>query len=117
MGEDQQPQQQNRWGDPISEERQNELRGYLERWENEQDHGERMGPFGNGPGEAPVPLTGADVFWLAEQEVRDRGMGTLSNLHLERVRDRGMGALSTLRLEGAHRTRAHPDVAACVRAH
>jgi hypothetical protein len=59
MGEDQQPQipqegagerePQNRWGDPISEERQNELRGYLDRWENEQDHGERTVPSGRLP--------------------------------------------------------------------
>src|SRR5260221_11372319 len=50
-----------RWGDPISEERQAELQDYLDRWqaETEAEHGERKGPF------AGVPLTGADVFYLA----------------------------------------------------
>ncbi len=30
MGDEQQPQ--NKWSDPISEERQRELQGYLDRW-------------------------------------------------------------------------------------
>jgi hypothetical protein len=34
-----------RWGDPISAERQRELQGYLDRWAQEQDHGERKGAF------------------------------------------------------------------------
>jgi hypothetical protein len=36
-----------RWGDPISAERQAELQGYLDRWAAETDHGERAGPFDN----------------------------------------------------------------------
>src|ERR1044071_1285219 len=59
-----------RWGDPISEERQAELQGYLDRWEAETDHGERKGPFDLGASRTGiphgVPLTGADVSWLAE---------------------------------------------------
>ncbi len=50
-----------RWGDPIGEERQAALQGYLDGWVAETDHGERKGPFSG------VPLTGADVSWLAER--------------------------------------------------
>ncbi len=70
------------WGDPISEERQAELQGYLDRWQAESDHGERTGPFGAGPGKWGVALTGADVFWLAEQSGREM-LGAVLNLHLE----------------------------------
>jgi uncharacterized protein YjbI with pentapeptide repeats len=63
-----------KWGDPISEERQAELQGYLDRWEVEIDHGERKGPFDTEPGKSGVWLTGADVSWLAEQ---------VANLHVE----------------------------------
>jgi uncharacterized protein YjbI with pentapeptide repeats len=55
-----------RWGDPISEQRQAELQGYLDRWEAETDHGERKGPF-DSFGKLTVRLTGADITWLAEQ--------------------------------------------------
>jgi len=117
MSEDQQPL--NRWGDPISEERQNVLRGYLDRWENEQDHGERKGPFDSGPDRTRVPLTGADVFWLTER-VRDKDMGTLSNLleeadlreaHLEQA------FLSAAHLEGAFLSAAHLEGAFLSAAH
>src|SRR5258707_7969519 len=85
------------WGQPISEERQAELRGYLERWEAETDHGERIGPFYG------VYLTGADVFWLVEQAGRDE-IGDMP-LHLERVRLAGAhleeAYLSGVHLEGA----------------
>jgi hypothetical protein len=35
----------------------------LRAWKEEEDHGERPGPF------AGIPLTGADVFWLATQSL------------------------------------------------
>jgi hypothetical protein len=47
------------WGDDISEVRTAELESRLGAWEQETDHGARLGPF---DGE---PLTGADVLWLA----------------------------------------------------
>jgi hypothetical protein len=75
----------NRWDDPISEERQAELQGYLDRWQAETDHGERRGPFDKSPGELGVSLTGADVAWLADQSGRDRN-GGVPNLHLEGAR-------------------------------
>jgi len=68
------------WGDSISMERQQELQGYLDRWEAESDHGERKGPFDTQRmEERPLTsqgvikdrnterlnLTGADVCWLA----------------------------------------------------
>jgi hypothetical protein len=62
------------WGQAISAERQAELQVYLDRWEAETDHGQRQGPFDRegreGTGDTVPRLTGADVFWLAEQ-VRD----------------------------------------------
>ncbi len=112
MSEDQQPQpqEQNRWGDPISAERQNELRGYLDRWKNEQNHGERRGPFDGGPSEAGVPLTGADVSWLAKQSGRG-AFWQVSNLHLEGA------VLNGARLEGAVLNGAHLEGAALNEAH
>ena len=70
-----------RWGDPISAERQAELQGYLDRWEAETDHGTRKGPF-DGVRLSDLRLTGADVSWLAEQSGRDQ-YGQVPNLHLE----------------------------------
>jgi Pentapeptide repeats (8 copies) len=72
-----------RWGDPISEQRQAELQGYLDRWAAETDHGERRGPFDE------AQLTGAEVFWLAG-----------------RVRT-AYGSVPELRLEGADLRNAH----------
>src|SRR5262249_33113960 len=60
-----------RWGEPISKERQAELDGYLQRWEAEErpggpGHGERAGPFAGATAPEPgVLLTGADVCYLA----------------------------------------------------
>jgi hypothetical protein len=72
-----------RWGDPISEERQAELQGYLDRWQAETDHGERKGPFHKQPGQhMGITLCGADVSWLAEQSGRGE-YGAVPNLHLE----------------------------------
>lgn len=60
-----------RWGDPISEERQAELQGYLDRWQTGNDHGARTGPFDRAglsdEEQERIKLTGADVFWLAER--------------------------------------------------
>jgi uncharacterized protein YjbI with pentapeptide repeats len=82
-----------RWGDPISEQRQAELQGYLDRWQAETDHGERKGPF------AVVRLTGADARWVADR-VRD-WLGSVGNLHLEEA------DLSSAHLEGADLSSAH----------
>jgi uncharacterized protein YjbI with pentapeptide repeats len=114
-----------RWGDPISEERQAELQGYLDRWAAETDHGERRGPFDlwereGQAGEIKIyrlNLTGADIYWLAEK-VRaplrlagvsvskigghsffgggDIDLSIVPDLHLERA------ALQSAHLEGAH---------------
>jgi uncharacterized protein YjbI with pentapeptide repeats len=86
-----------KWGDPISEERQNELRGYLDRWENEQDRGERKGPFDG------ASLTGADVVWLAEQVRHDYGW--VESLHLEGA-DLREAHLEGVYLIGTHLERA-----------
>jgi uncharacterized protein YjbI with pentapeptide repeats len=100
-----------RWGDSISEERQAELQSYLDRWAAETEHGERVGPFDNHPDEFfGVPLTGADVSWLAEQSGRD-GIGSVANLHLEGADLRGAhlerAGLREAHLEGANLSVAH----------
>jgi hypothetical protein len=85
-----------RWGGPISADRQAELQGYLDRWAAETNHGERTGPFDwlGEPGEQR--LTGADVFWLAQQSGLNT-LGQVPNLHLEGER-----------LEDAHLVHAGP---------
>jgi hypothetical protein len=71
------------WGQPIRPERQAKLQGYLDRWQEETDHGERKGPFDREPGAVyGVRLSGADVSWLAELSGRDE-YRRLPNLHLE----------------------------------
>jgi uncharacterized protein YjbI with pentapeptide repeats len=103
-----------RWGDPISEERQAELQGYLDRWEAEKDHGERRGPFSrwglSGEERERLQLTGADVYWLAGRSERNEFDG-MSNLHLE-------GAdLSEAHLEGAWLNEAHLEGGLLQRTH
>jgi hypothetical protein len=88
-----------RWGDPISEERQAELRGYLDRWVAETDHGAQRGAFDRRTLYG-VTLTGADVSWLAEQSGRDVN-GAVQNLHLEWAR------LEEAHLEGAALSNVH----------
>jgi uncharacterized protein YjbI with pentapeptide repeats len=89
-----------RWGDPISEKRQAELQGYLDRWSAETDHGERKGPFDKESGQnTGVSLTGADVSWLDQQRRTDAG--TAPHLHL------GGAYLGLTHLEGATLSEAH----------
>ena len=94
------------WGDPISEARQRALQGTLDTWNAPQaDHGQRKGPFDD------VYLSGADVFWLAEQ-IQDEqskrkvgneasAIGNVPHLHLEGAK------LSTAQLKGAKLSTAH----------
>lgn len=94
----------NKWGDLISEERQAELQGYLDRWASETDHGGRKGPFDKTPTQpAGVNLTGADVYWLAG-EVRD-ALGHVGGLHLEGAYVGGQHLVGA-QLYGAHLERA-----------
>jgi hypothetical protein len=98
------------YGQPISEERQAELQGYLDRWQAEADHGERQGPFDHGPYMKGVWLTGADVSWLAEQSGYNN-FGQVPILHLE-------GALlNQAHLEGAFLGEAHLERASLYKAH
>jgi hypothetical protein len=60
-----------KWGDSISPDRQAELQGYLDRWQAETGHGKGSEPF------AGVRLTGADVFWLAEQSGHNEDGGSV----------------------------------------
>jgi hypothetical protein len=95
-----------RWGDPISEERQAELQGYLDRWEAETDHGKRKGPFDQEMRVNPrLQLTGADVFWLAAESGRSPLVGAVQNLHLEGVH-LANSHLEQANLRGAHLERA-----------
>jgi hypothetical protein len=98
-------------GDPINDVRKAELQSYLGRWTAETDH---RRPYDKQPGkQSGVPLTGADVFWLAEQ-VRDAD-GLVPNLHLEGAfldEAHLEGArLVRARLEGAYLRGAHLKVA------
>ena len=97
-----------RWGDPISEERQAELKGLLDRWAAETDHGGRKGPFDKASRQDMlVPRTGADVFWLA-QNVR-----TLSGAGPARYVDgiNVSGVEPRLHLEGMNLAGAHLEEA------
>src|SRR5690242_1647704 len=93
-----------RWGDPIREERQAELQGYLDLWESEIGYSARRGPFDSdgwkGTGTAGPHLTGADVFWLAEQSEHGR-FGGVPYLHLEGA-ILGWTHLEGTDLRGAH---------------
>jgi uncharacterized protein YjbI with pentapeptide repeats len=105
-----------RWGDPISEERQGELQGYLDRWAAETDHGERKGPFDSrllsGEEKKRHLLTGADVSWLAEHSgyLRDPEL-SVPHLHLESAN------LNWAHLEGAVFANAHLESANLYEAH
>jgi len=52
-------------GEPISENRQAALQGYLDRWQESMNYGERKGPFDK------IPLTSANSSWPAKQSGRD----------------------------------------------
>ena len=93
------------WGDPISEDRQQELLGMLTAWDAPNaNHGERKGPFDRSgltfEEQQRVQLTGADVSWLAEQSGCDQD-GLMLNLHLEGA------SLFAAHLEEATRAGAH----------
>lgn len=110
-----------KWGDPISEERQAELRALFERqkeWvaQSEATRGESV--FKG------VKLTGADVYWLAEWSAR-YVLGTDSQTHRsEEVEEARLMAFilpelgaSTLHLEEADLFRAHLEGAKLDGAH
>ena len=103
-----------KWGDPISKERQAELRAILDAWNAETEHGKRHGPF------AGVRLTGADVGWLAEQSRREE-YGGIPHLHLEQadLRDAHLeqADLREAHLEEAHLREAHLEKASLTWAH
>ncbi len=105
----------NGWGDPISEQRQAELQGFLDRWQAESDHGERKGPFDRAELRVEEQvrryLTGADVFWLAEQSGRSPNDSMVPNLHLE-----GAGLFGA-HLERASLGQAHLEGAVLIRAY
>lgn len=85
------------WGDPISAERQAELRTLAERqqaWVAQPEATRGDSAFEG------VRLTGADVYWLAEASGRDE-FGGLPNLHLEGAN------LNGAQLEGAHLSFVH----------
>src|SRR5579884_2411910 len=85
------------WGDPISEKRQAELRGYLGTWDSEPDDSARKSPFDKQPGErSGVKLSGADVYWLVEHM---NEMATLTgSIHIR---------IPVLHIEGADLNWAH----------
>jgi Pentapeptide repeats (8 copies) len=77
------------YGQPLSPQREQELQDLLDAWNApDADHGERRGPFDG------VPLTGAEVSWLAERVRND--FGFVPDLHLEGA------ALTRVQLQGAN---------------
>ncbi|HUY78698.1 MAG TPA: hypothetical protein VMV29_18140, partial [Ktedonobacterales bacterium] len=82
------------WGDAIEEGRKQALWGRLRAWWEEQEHGERKGPF------AGEELTGAEVFWLAVCVVAQQ-RGTSTDVAEERLRNRSPhNDLGMLSLQG-----------------
>src|SRR5258706_707346 len=85
------------WGDPIRQERQAELKTLAARqreWAAQPEAARGESAFKN------VPLTEAEVSWLAEDSGPD-SLGFVPNLHLEQA------SLSAADLEGAYLVRAH----------
>jgi uncharacterized protein YjbI with pentapeptide repeats len=101
MSEEPQPQeQQPAWGDDISDERKAELDARVQAWAQEADHGDRKGPLDG------VPLTGADVYYLAARTLAgaEGNVGEAME-RLRRARDdalRGNVVLLDLNLSGAN---------------
>jgi uncharacterized protein YjbI with pentapeptide repeats len=100
-----------KWGDPISPERQAELQGFLDRWGAETDHAQTAGPFDpsgcSTEEQANLHLTGSDVFWLVEQSQRHKNGVLLRSL--ERVNqqsERPQAGALVLPLQGANLTDA-----------
>jgi pentapeptide repeat protein len=88
------------WGQPVSAERQAELQSALDAWNTPNtDHSKRKGPFDG------VPLTGADVFWLAVTSRHDE-FGGVPQLHLEGA-ILGWVQLAGTDLRGAHLEHAY----------
>ncbi len=104
------------WGDDISDDRKAELEQRLQAWQQEADHGEKLGPL------ARFRLTGADVFWLAARSLAgsddesaittatarlniDGWPPVVSELHLE------LANLQGAHLEGASLRGAHLELA------
>jgi uncharacterized protein YjbI with pentapeptide repeats len=98
-----------RWGDPISAERQAELQGYLDAWNAPgTDHGDQQGPFDL---YHTTALTGADVYWLAEQTHKVDLNHYMPDLHLE------VAQLRETHLEGARLNGVHLEGAILELAH
>ena len=91
-------------GDQISADRQAELQRYIDRWQADAEHGERRGPFDR------VALTGADVYWIAEQSGRDE-QRYVPNLHLAGAHLLDKADLQGARLEGSTLSDATLEVA------
>jgi hypothetical protein len=79
----------------------------LEVWGQEQDHGDRPGPF------ARVHLTGADVYWLATFTT---GKGDVVN-GKKRLDEQPYTPLRSLHLEGSYLSMKHLEGANLVAAH
>jgi hypothetical protein len=110
MGDDQapagEPKLGDAWGDAISEERQAELQALSDKqreWAAQPETTRGESVF------TKVALSGADVFWLADQSGRD-AVGQVPNLHLEGAALFG-AQLQHADLAGAHLQHADLSVA------
>jgi uncharacterized protein YjbI with pentapeptide repeats len=104
-----------RWGEPVSENRQTELRRMMDSWNaSDADHGGSRGPFDE------VSLTGAEVYWLAEKVAQEQS-GSAKSLPLAGADLHGASlegaTLTFARLEGADLRNATLDDANLSYAH
>jgi uncharacterized protein YjbI with pentapeptide repeats len=107
-----------KWGDDITEERKAWLEARLQAWEQEADHGEKLGPFANSK------LTGADVFWLAARTLAgsDDGLAVAVEMAgLLQARSNpwylSSGDITALNLQGADLHEAHLEGASLAAVH
>lgn len=104
------------WGDPISDERLAELKGMFERqkeWLAQPNRSIEQSVF------YQVPLTGADVFWLAVLALAEQKRGDLDKavqLLRNHTESKPFG-LANLHLEGASLTTANLEAACLSEAH
>jgi hypothetical protein len=99
------------WGESITKNRAAELEAMLQRWDAEEEHGERYGPFHG------RPLDGADVFWLAARTWAGASEMEVVATFAEKIRLDELPPLDALHLEGAYLGQAHLKGACLNEAH
>lgn len=103
----------NAWGESITKQRAAQLEAILQAWESEQEHDRFRGAFDKKMSEQfgeGVPLTGADVFWLAAQAIeadKASDIAAREQLFVKNYRLDRLPSLANAHLQGANLTGAH----------